>query len=140
MRGGQRGSVRQAIVVQKSSDGDYRKAGEGCGVEAGVQREEAVAVAQGVSADQEVGEDTAGGGALLVAAARRIGLKGATSGAPSGLVNFPFDRDTGFPEECLEEGFTAAGKGEKLGIDRRGDDQQPAIPRGPVSAVSPDFL
>jgi hypothetical protein len=112
------------------SDADDGKARE-CGtIHAGVEREQAVTIAQGVSPDQEIGENAAGGGTLVALALRSVGLKRATGRSPHGFVQFPFNCDARLPEKRIKESFAAARKREKLGINWGGDDQRTPIPRG----------
>ena len=109
---------------------DEGEAGEGGVVEGGVEGEEAMRFAEGVGADEEVGEDAARSAVALFSAAGRVGLKCAAGGAPDGFVHLPIDGDAGLAEKRIEEGFGPAGEGEELGIDRSGDDQFSAIPGG----------
>ena len=62
-----------------------RDEGEADLYRAGVEGEEALGVAEGVGADEEVGEDAAGTGPALFPAAGGVGLKRAAGGAPDGL-------------------------------------------------------
>jgi hypothetical protein len=113
--------------ISECGDGE---AGEGGFVEGGVESEEAMTVAEGVGADEEIGEDAAGSGAALFSATGGVGLKCTACGAPDCFVHLPFDGYAGLAEEGIEEGFGSGRKGEEFGIDGSGDDELSAIPGG----------
>jgi len=64
-------------------------------VEAVVERKKAVTLLKSVCADKKVGEDAAGAGLALLAAATSVGLKRAAGGPPDRFIQIPLDGDSG---------------------------------------------
>ena len=66
---------------------------------------------QGVSSDEEVGENATRTGISLFSSASNVLLEGTPGGAPSGLIEIPIHRDTRFFAERIEKGFRPGGGG-----------------------------
>jgi hypothetical protein len=84
-----------------------------------VKGKKAITLLKSVRADKKVGEDAAGAGLALLAAAISVGLKRAASGPPDRFIQIPLDGDSGIFEERIEKPVISAGAGHQLGKYRR---------------------
>jgi hypothetical protein len=64
-----------------------------------------------VRSDEEVGKNAARAGIFLVSSASHVLLEGTPGSAPSGFIEIPIHRNTGFFAEGIKEGFRPGGGG-----------------------------
>jgi|SRR5579872_6447818 len=106
------GSISDTVRVGlRYLEGDI---GKGEPIEVIVEREQTMAAAQRVSANQKIGKDAARSRVAVASATGSVALERTPGHPPDGFVQVPVQFDAGILKEQVEESFRAAGEGQEF--------------------------